>query len=48
MYIQKLKEMFAQMVIKKNANLIPEYYHGEFLLYTNDIVTGYDEFLSSH
>ncbi|HAT2009759.1 TPA: nuclear transport factor 2 family protein [Legionella pneumophila] len=48
MYIQKLKEMFAQMVIKKNASLIPEYYHGEFLLYTNDIVTGYDEFLSSH
>ncbi|HAT8751295.1 TPA: nuclear transport factor 2 family protein [Legionella pneumophila] len=48
MYIQKLKEMFAQMVIKKNANLIPEYYHEEFLLYTNDIVTGYDEFLSSH
>ncbi|HAT1882692.1 TPA: nuclear transport factor 2 family protein [Legionella pneumophila] len=48
MYIQKLKEMFAQMVIKKNANLIPEYYHREFLLYTNDIVTDYDEFLSSH
>ncbi|GGI75242.1 nuclear transport factor 2 family protein [Legionella impletisoli] len=48
MYIEKLKEMFSEMVIKKNASLIPEYYHEDFLLYTNDIKTNYDEFLTSH
>jgi hypothetical protein len=48
MYIEKLKEMFNKMVIPKNASLIPDYYHKEFLLYTNDLVTHYDDFLTSH
>lgn len=48
MHIQKLKEMFSEMVVKKDASLIPIYYHQDFLLYTNDIVIDYDEFLSSH
>jgi hypothetical protein len=48
MLIEKLKEMFNEMVIKKNASLIPLYYHPEFLLYTNDQTTDYEAFLKSH
>ncbi len=48
MLISLLKEMFAEMVLKKNAALIPDYYHPEFLLYTNHQVTDYQEFLISH
>ena len=48
MYIDKLKEMFSQMVLKKNTSLIPHYYHTDFLLYTNGQVTNYQEFLNSH
>jgi hypothetical protein len=48
MYIEKLKEMFEEMVINKDASLIPLYYHQDFLLYTNDQITDYDAFLKSH
>lgn len=48
MSINNLKEMFAEMVVKKDASLIPTYYHRQFLLYTNGQVTDYDEFLASH
>ncbi|MCD6027511.1 MAG: hypothetical protein K0R08_2030 [Solimicrobium sp.] len=48
MYIEKLKEMFTEMVQKKDASLIPFYYHENFLLYTNGQITNYNQFLSSH
>lgn len=48
MYIAKLKEMFSEMVLKKDATKIPLYYHEEFLLYTNGQVTDYAEYLRSH
>lgn len=48
MYIKILKEMFTEMVIKKNATLIPFYYHEEFLLYTNEQITDYEAFIKSH
>lgn len=48
MYIEKLKEMFNEMVIKKDASVIPQYYHPDFLLYTNDQRTNYKDFLESH
>ena len=48
MYLTKLKEMFEKMVIKKDASLIPFYYHQDFLLYTNEQVTDYNAFLKSH
>ena len=35
MYLEKLKEMFSEMVVKKNISLIPTYYHPDFILYTN-------------
>lgn len=48
MYLKKLKEMFNEMVLLKNAALIPLYYHQDFLLYTNDQTTDYNTFLASH
>lgn len=48
MYLQKLKEMFSEMVLKKDASVIPTCYHKEFLLYTNEEMMGYDAFLESH
>jgi hypothetical protein len=48
MYIQLLKEMFAEMVVKKDASLIPKYYHEDFLLYTNGHEMDYKTFLESH
>ena len=48
MYIQKLQEMFKEMVLKKDASVIPLYYHPDFLLYTNDVAMSYNAFLESH
>ena len=46
--INLLKEMFSEMVTKKNASLIPKYYHTELVLITNGNVIKYQEFLDSH
>jgi hypothetical protein len=48
MTIKKFKEMFSEMVEKKDVALIPVYYHPELLLYTNGQVTNYQEFLTQH
>lgn len=48
MYINRLKEMFTEMVVKKDVSAIPHYYHQEFLLYTNGEVIDYDNFYQSH
>lgn len=44
----KLKEMFSEMVVKKNAALIPHYYHPEFLLYSNGKTMDYEETVRFH
>jgi hypothetical protein len=46
--IKKLKAMFSEMAEKKDASLIPVYYHPGLLLYTNGQVTNYQEFLTQH
>ncbi len=46
--VAKLKEMFSLMVEKKDASLIPAYYHKDFLLYSNGITMDYQELLDSH
>ena len=48
MYLEKLKEMFEEMVIKKNASLIPFYYHKDFVLYANDKKMMYEAYLKFH
>lgn len=48
MYIKLLKEMFSEMVEKKNASLIPKYYHEAFELYANGQMQDYAYFLDFH
>lgn len=48
MYKEILKEMFSEMVEKKNASLIPKYYHKDFKLYANGQTQNYDYFLEFH
>ncbi len=43
-----LKEMFSNMVIQKKADLIPHYYHPEFVLYANRETQTYQEFYDAH
>lgn len=47
-YYALLKEMFAEMVVKKDASLIPKYYDSDFILYTNGSTQSYKEFLQFH
>lgn len=46
--INLLKEMFSEMVVKKDAGLIPKYYHPEFVLYANRETQAYQEFYDAH
>lgn len=48
MLVKKLKEMFTKMVEGKKADLIPLFYHEDFLLFTNGLGINYEEFLRSH
>lgn len=48
MYIELLKEMFSEMVEKKNAGLISKYYHEAFEMYANGIHQHYAEFHEFH
>lgn len=48
MTLAKLKEMFTEMVEKKDISLFPQYYHENFFLTTNGKEMDYQEFLDSH
>ncbi len=48
MYLELLKEMFSEMVEKKDASLIPKYYHQAFELYANGQTHDYAYFLDFH
>ena len=41
-------EMFDQMVVRKDADLIARYYHPGFRLFTNGTVQSYDDFAAGH
>jgi len=43
-----LQSMFSDMVIKKDASLIPHYYHADFLLETNGQTQDYESFAKGH
>ena len=43
-----LQEMFSTMVIRKDASLIPHYYHPDFVLETNGGKQRYAAFLQGH
>jgi len=46
--VNLFKEMFSEMVIKKDASLISTYYHSEFVLYANGETQTYREFYDNH
>lgn len=48
MYINKLKQMFEEVTVNKNAQAIPDYYHPELKLYTNNQVMDYKVFFDGH
>jgi hypothetical protein len=48
MYLEKFKEMFEKMVLKKDASLIPFYYHKDFVLSANDQEMDYEDYLKFH
>ena len=47
-HIKLLKQMFSEMVQKKNVSLISKYYHQEFKLYANGQMQDYNYFLDFH
>lgn len=48
MYIELLKLMFTEMVLNKDASKIPQYYHEEFVMYSNQERMDYQEFYTAH
>lgn len=48
MYIEYLKDMFQEMVVNKDPSKIPEYYHKDFLLFSNGEQMDYETFLNLH
>lgn len=48
MLAELIKEMFSEMVLKKDPSKIPNYYHPDFLLYTNESTMDYKTFIDSH
>jgi hypothetical protein len=47
-HISRLKEMFTQTVVQKQAALIPQYYHPDFQLYSNGERMNYQSYLDFH
>lgn len=45
---QLMKEMFSEMVVKKDISLVPRYYHPDFVLETNGQRQGFADFLAGH
>lgn len=48
MSVDLVKEMFEQMVLKKDPEAIPRFYSPDFELHTNGTVQGYEDFESGH
>lgn len=46
--ITLLKEMFSEMVVKKDISLIPHYYDKDLIIYTNGKQINYREFYDTH
>jgi hypothetical protein len=48
MSVALLREMFEQMVVAKNADLIERYYDPDFLMYSDGLSQNFAEFRDSH
>jgi hypothetical protein len=43
-----LREMFEQMVVRKNAELVERYYDPDFVMYSDGLTQNFTEFRDSH
>lgn len=48
MLIELLKEMFEKVTIEKNSEAIPQHYHPDFIMITNQQEMSYEDFYRSH
>lgn len=48
MSVALLREMFDQMVIAKNAQLVERYYHPDFVMHSDGLTQNFAEFRDSH
>ena len=48
MSVALLREMFDQMVIAKNAELVGRYYHPDFVMHSDGLSQNFAEFRDSH
>lgn len=48
MTVSRLKEMFDQMVVRKNADLIEHYYHPDFVMTSDGLTQEFDSFADGH
>lgn len=46
--IQRLKNMFTDMVVHKNIAVVPKYYAKNFKLYSNGKTMGYQQYYDDH
>ena len=48
MSVALLREMFDQMVVAKNAELVERYYHPDFVMHSDGLTQDFIEFRESH
>ena len=48
MSVALLREMFEQMVVAKNGDLIEHYYDPDFVMYSDGLRQSFTEFRDSH
>ena len=48
MSVALLREMFDQMVVAKNAELVDRYYHRDFVMHSDGLTQDFIEFRESH
>lgn len=46
--VQRIRDMFAEVVVAKNAELIGHYYAADFELFSNGMVQSYESFVTEH
>jgi hypothetical protein len=44
----RIREMFEQMVVAKNAELFERYYHPDFVMTSDGLTQNFAEFADSH
>jgi len=48
MGVDLIREMFEQMVLKKDPDLIERFYSPDFEMHSNGVVQGFEEFAAAH